>query len=78
MISLIIGIVTLLLFAFIAFVAVLVMVAIGGTIFRLTRSMVPASVRRRLMGDLNRSMENDQVESMKRKWMKADGWEVEE
>lgn len=69
---------TIMLLLLLAILGVIVVAVAIGFILRRSRSIVPPGVRRRLNRDLENALEQEQLDAIKRKWMKADGWEVDE
>ncbi|MEM9825097.1 MAG: hypothetical protein AAF958_00835 [Planctomycetota bacterium] len=58
-------------------VALAVLAVSGIAIMRGTRSsLVPRGVRKRLNRDMEEALEREQIDTVKRKWMEADGWTI--
>lgn len=68
---------TIMLFCLIVILGVVVIAVAIGYLLRRSRSIVPPGVRRRLNRDLEEALEKEQLDTIKRKWMLADGWDVE-
>lgn len=66
------------LFLLVAFVVILIIAVAGGFAMMRSRSMVPRTVRKRLLADLDSALAEEQIETLQRKWMTAKGWVLDE
>jgi hypothetical protein len=76
MVALIVGVVVAVLFLGLLAAAVVVGVVLAMRSRR--SSLVPRQVRRAINEDLDRSVTKRHVDDVKRDWLKADGWSLEE